>query len=1187
MLGINHTESSSGTPRASMSTSSSVDTSLHEAPDSENTIAAKKKALHGNEADNEQDGSNKMTETHQPSLEPTELEQGLESGLESTQETIQEPIQEPEETQQQTTVQENVQETAQEDAPSQESLSAIEPSKTDADGKDTPATTTSQEEHPQSSLNNTEVPPEPSQPQKKATFDTSNGTASSTPRLKRPPLRHVDLTRKPEKSILKKETAYPFIEQPARNPIFKSQWLQSTVSKLAVISGPQAPTNYTANSPSMFRKLVTQATAAAQGTPNYAAVPTSTATSSYSSSSGRSFSHLDGSDSASLLSDKSLKRVQFSVGQLATEHVFYHDDAYESAEESDTPSKKVQVTIVPTLAKKPLTTTEGVVVDDNIYTAKEIMQYYLVACNHREEFPVDRLVSEMREASSRPSNPLLTTIDLTDEPLPRKTLDPISDVLTLEFGLSHLILDNCGLEDDTLKMLLYSLLLTDTLTSLSVQDNKKIKSTGFKYIAVFVKKTKSLKSLNVSGIPMDKKSIEFLAHALKIGRLGYGSRLEELRMDRCGMRGALLETMAPAIRESNLRHLSLRSNRIGTAGGVWIGVLMRDYEDLPNKAIPNNNEEQGFRRVFPGIVNPELLKRTRGVESLDVSDNDLRQGADYIAQTLRRNMSLKRLVLANNNLDHARLVAIAEALKLNIGLESLDLSYNRVCGPLITGVNALTSKLAYNKTLKKLCLSNTGLQSEGAIALAEFLPETRTLAELDLTGNDLVDIAGVMALAVSIRMNKSLTCLDMNVPPNDPEFARLSRDILRACIRNMEEKTGSNEGMPSPDDMPTNTIFRQPSPPIIPEQTAPSAEDSQWMLLEGVARELYHAKDACRRMEKLLEREKSLRRMWHQNSPEATTHEVIRDAVGNIVQPTPKAVPRTPGTSESEQLFHQCQRHHATLMALIQRVDNDKALRELHAVSNVLHYFTTFAYMELFEPPRLPPHVIVAKRTNSLPPADTTAAAPALGSQTMSNGPEGLADDAVAKSSTVLDEGEIERSTEDSLAASISGDGVTTDEPSFMLTDDEDLDDDEYTFDAMIDVRRTSLLDAVKNVDTSKTVDGDDVVSVEESEDNLTSASNQGDAPAIASPTKGRRERGPKLASLDVNNKSVMTAHPGGERSPSILASPLEVLRKAAEEEEGEVLRRGKELLENELETEMLDESLTGEELKQQILADV
>lgn len=42
---------------------------------------------------------------------------------------------------------------------------------------------------------------------------------------------------------------------------------------------------------------------------------------------------------------------------------------------------------------------------------------------------------------------------------------------------------------------------------------------------------------------MDKKSVEFLAHALKIGRLGFGSRLEELRMDRCGLRGNLLETI--------------------------------------------------------------------------------------------------------------------------------------------------------------------------------------------------------------------------------------------------------------------------------------------------------------------------------------------------------------------------------------------------------------------------------------------------------------------------------------------------------------------------------------------------------------------------------------------------------------------------------------------------------------------
>ncbi|KAG0334056.1 hypothetical protein BG004_000573 [Podila humilis] len=969
--------------------------------------------------------------------------------------------------------------------------------------------------------------------QRKASFGPDKGMIITRQRLKRPPLRPVDLKMAPEKSILKRESAYPFIEQPTRNPIFKSQWLQSTVSKLAAVSGPQIPTAYTANQPSMFRKLVTQATAATQGTPIYASTSRGSAFSTE-----RPLSHLEaaGGSSTSLLSDKSLKRVQFSVGHLTTEHVFHQDDAYESADEADLPVK-IQVTVVPAQPKKLLTTTEGVVVDDNIYTAKEIMNYYLVACNNREEFPVDRLVSEMR----------------------------------------------------TLKMLLYSLLLTDTLTSLSVQDNKKIKSTGFKYIAVFVKKTKSLKSLNVSGIPLDKKAIEFLAHALKIGRLGFGSRLEELRMDRCGMRGALLETMAPAIRESNLRHLSLKSNRIGATGGVWIGVLMRDYEDLPDNSIPHNNEEQGFRRVFPGIVNPELLKRTRGVESLDVSDNDLRQGADYVAQTLRRNMSLKRLTMASNNLDHSRLAIIADALKLNIGLESLDLSNNKMCGPLITGVNALTSKLTYNKTLKKLCLSNTCLQSEGAIVLAEFLPETRTLSQLDLTGNDLVDIAGVMALAVSIRMNKSLTCLDMNVPPNDAEFARLSRDILRACIHNMEQQTGSNAGMPSPDDMPTNTIFRQPSPPIIPEQPAHFIEDARWSLLEGVAGELYLARDSLRRMERMLDQEKGLRRMWMQTLPDVIerpaslpppeTHEGHDGQDG--VQETPIYEPagspaliyksplhprqreilsgiKTRGSPEAEQLFHLCKRHQASLISLIPRIDNDKALHELHAIGNMLNVFTR-AYLEIFELPPMPAHVTVGKRSNSLPPQSPEATSTTQKNNNNSNS----IDSPAAK-------------TEEGGTVDI--DTSISEGPSFRLTDEEDVDDDEYnTFDAMIDVRRTSLLDSVNRIIT------EDLGELEGHQTNRVAPEGKGATETTAITANGFHGRGPKPTTLDMSTSGSLAAA-DSERSPSNLASPLEKLRKAVEEEEGEILRRGKELLENGLESEIPDEALTGEELRQQIL---
>ncbi|KAF8953354.1 hypothetical protein BGZ46_003230 [Entomortierella lignicola] len=985
----------------------------------------------------------------------------------------------------------------------------------------------------------------------------TNQEQKPSPKLKRPPLRPIDLDSVPKKSILKKETSYPFIEQPVKSPIFKSQWLQSTVNRLAVMSGPAQPTAYTANSPSMFRKLVTQATT---GTLPPSTLP-STNYSRLQKPAGppvfanneQPLPHLESQpSSSSLLSDNSLKRVRFSVGKLTTEHIFHNDDAYESAEESES-QKKQQIDPPPAQPKKLLTTSDGVVVDDNIYTAREITNYYLVACIEREEEPIDRLVNEMHAASSRLTNPLLTSIDISGEPLSRKALEPICDILSLEFGLKQLYLDNCSLEDDTLKMLLYSLLLTDTLTVLSIQDNKKIKSNGFKYASVFVKKTKSLKSLNISGITADKRSVEFLAHALRVGRLGFGSRLQELRMDRCGLRGNLLEIMAPAIRESNLKVVSLRSNRIGSAGGVWLGVLMRDYEDQPNATIPNNNDEQGFKRVFPGISNPELLKRTHGVEVLDISDNDLRQGADYVAQTLRRNMSLKSLIMTDNTLDPARLAILADALKLNIGLESLDLSNNRICGPLVTGVNALIQKLAFNRTLTKLTLSNTGLQSEGAIALAEFLPETRTLTQLDLTGNDLVDIAGVMALSVSIRINKSLTCLDMNVPPNDAEFARLSRDILRACIRNMEEKTGSNAGMPSPDGVLADTIFRQPSSPIIPELASHSPEDKRWLLLETVAGELYRTRDTLNAMEKALNHEKSMRRNWLEHfyrksaaaplTQIASTNETEQS---EGTQESPAKIPVVPipstpeeqkmlevaqgvlyrGPPQIEQLYHQCKRHQANIVSLNARIDNDKALQELENMFNLLNVFME-AYRGLFALPEMPTNVVVAKRTNSLPPLE-----PANGPASTTNSND---NPEVESAGEVVQEEEIGQ--EQVVPEVLTEEPISEIDSTFLLEDDDDLDDEVYTNDALIDVRRTSLRRS-------------------------NSGSSSSDEQSPESPSSNG-ERGLKPTPLNTTGDK----QTDGERSPSILASPLEMLRKATEVEEGEALRRGKDLLENEAES--------------------
>jgi hypothetical protein len=63
------------------------------------------------------------------------------------------------------------------------------------------------------------------------------------------------------------------------------------------------------------------------------------------------------------------------------------------------------------------------------------------------------------------------------------------------------------------------------------------------------------------------------------------------------------------------------------------------------------------------------------------------------------------------------------------------------------------------------------MASPGAIALAEFLPESASLLHLDLTENQL-GMAGVLALSKGLEANFVMRCLDVNIPPGDEECAR-------------------------------------------------------------------------------------------------------------------------------------------------------------------------------------------------------------------------------------------------------------------------------------------------------------------------------------------------------------------------------------------------------------------------------
>lgn len=622
------------------------------------------------------------------------------------------------------------------------------------------------------------------------------------------------------------------------------------------------------------------------------------------------------------------------------------------------------------------------------WTPEELEALYRECCGTREEHPLKKMRLVFQEAAQA-TPPALKTMDLSFVPLDRHAVEPIADLLSVDFGLNKLVLENCALTDDTVKSILHALLVSGTLPNLSIASNRKIRFRGWRYVAIFMRRARALRYLDLSENSIDRLSLEHLlaviakppaavTHQPTTARTsqqaastnGTGSTAPDkaaaeedddsddeffddsgeplmptapllrdvsddpdppssaiisLRLENCGLKAASLELLSQTVRFSDIRHLSLRRNKIGQLASVALAIMLKDYPDSvggldsttasatsvgsgsyfdataaaarsgetdvqdrsgrtlrPNEALSSPERRQ--RSYSPGLpdvpvivsspgggitsrkmpapdangsadgrpttsgahteqlqdamqtsiagsinhppqteqrdATPNLseqeavaiyqakrarriladLPRVGNLLTLDLKSNDIRGGVVYLAQVLKKNRTLRVLNLSDNAIDMPGLVSVAEALKYNSTLETLDMSHNPCCGPGLEGITTLRTAFALNSNLKRLFLNDTDLSSEAAIALAEFLPEAKSLIHLDLAENFEIDIAGVMALAVSLRMNRSLRCLDLNIPANNPDFARLSQEILQSCVRNTElaQQRATKRGLKQP-----------------------------------------------------------------------------------------------------------------------------------------------------------------------------------------------------------------------------------------------------------------------------------------------------------------------------------------------------------------------------------------------------
>ncbi|KAJ1849011.1 hypothetical protein LPJ70_000720 [Coemansia sp. RSA 2708] len=446
------------------------------------------------------------------------------------------------------------------------------------------------------------------------------------------------------------------------------------------------------------------------------------------------------------------------------------------------------------------------------YRVQEVWEIYKRTCRALDIAPLpsfeETLLRHVRE------DRILGILNLTGSQLQGVHMSCFAEMLDLNFGLVRLELGHCSIDDEAARVLAYSLLCNDSVRYLSLAHNARLRSDGVRYISILVRHSKQLRFLDISGIAIRKKSAGYLAAALAgLGAswtLGRGSMqrkdavhgqvsLRALQMNGCGLKAAALAILALGVRLSPLQHLSLRLNALGVSAGPILREMLFGDPPQSNELVPPHQRRpisvslhglsDAQNAGDPSAAAPGTAgdaPRVSRLRSLDLSQNDLGRAALDLAEGLLWNTDLRSLTLRQNRLQPATFAPFVECLGVNRGLVYLDISRNPVCGPSTAVLEALAQVISQNQTLRGLFMSATGMTSEGAIALAECLPELHALERLDVSENAAIDVAGLMALSASIKLNRSLICVEVTVNTGDDVCAALEQSIAQVCIANMQ-----------------------------------------------------------------------------------------------------------------------------------------------------------------------------------------------------------------------------------------------------------------------------------------------------------------------------------------------------------------------------------------------------------------
>ncbi|KAL8809772.1 MAG: hypothetical protein Q9200_003125 [Gallowayella weberi] len=442
------------------------------------------------------------------------------------------------------------------------------------------------------------------------------------------------------------------------------------------------------------------------------------------------------------------------------------------------------------------------------------LRIYRRCCQLRETPILKRITEQISSPSACPVDTpgVVFCLDLTGYWMQLPDIMTLGDYLAV-VPVRKLILENCGLGDEAVRVILAGLLAAKTaeqakhnkklakkchqeskprleqlgvVEKLSLKNNAKIGAEGWRHISYFINMSRSLKAIDLTGIPLPQPSP--VGNSPPDGKISpqsawdiptilqksiaerpAGSQLEELVIGECGLSSSTIGMIVEAVIRCRVRRLGLAHN---------------------------NMTPEGLQHVIRYL-------QENFCEGLDLGGNDLWEHLHLLADVLDQNKPLYALSLADCNLSPSSISSLLPALVRLPNFRFIDLSHNRdLFADNPNALRLLRRYLPQLPIIKRVHLMDVAMTSEHAIALAEILPEIRTLAHLNILENHLIsglasakDEAGqeeacalYASLMAAVRVSTTIVCIDIDVPTEDSsEVVRaLAKQVVAYSLRNME-----------------------------------------------------------------------------------------------------------------------------------------------------------------------------------------------------------------------------------------------------------------------------------------------------------------------------------------------------------------------------------------------------------------